>query len=131
MDPNIQSAHIIGLSETRFVQRDSSSNYSMTGFKLLRNDQQQQTQTTRPPHGLAIYVKDTVTVMNYHCYSTSAFEFMVMKTKYFQKDQQVVVVYKSPSLSLKKFVSELKQEIRNHIDTRKPLVILGDFNIDI
>ena len=44
MDPNIQSAHIIGLSETRLVQRDSSSNYSMTGFKLLRNDQKQQTQ---------------------------------------------------------------------------------------
>ena len=124
IDPNIQSAHIIGLSETRLLQRDSSSNYSMTGFKLLRNDLNQQTQTTRPPHGLAIYVKDT------HCYSTPTSEFMVVK-KYLQKEEQIVVVYKSPGLSLKKFVPELKQELRNHIDTREPLVIIGDFNIDI
>ena len=45
MNSNILSAHIIGLSETRLVQRDSSSNYSMTGFKLLRNDQKQATNT--------------------------------------------------------------------------------------
>ena len=91
----------------------------------------QQTQTTRPSHGLAIYVKDSVNVLNYHCYSPPTFEFMVVKTKYLQKEEQIVVVYKSPALSLKKFVSELKQELRNHIDTREPLVIIGDFNIDI
>jgi hypothetical protein len=44
------------------AEYSSYENYEIEGFTLLRNDQKQYSdQLTRPPHGLAVYVrKDAV-----------------------------------------------------------------------
>ena len=130
-DQNILSAHVIGLSETRLVKRDCALNYTIPGFQLIRNDQVQQKDTTRPPHGLAIYIKDDVDVLNQYCYSTYSFEFVSITVKYFNIEKQVIVVYKSPKLSLQGLISVIKEELSTHFDSKKPFVIIGDFNIDL
>ncbi|XP_060561861.1 uncharacterized protein LOC132721554 [Ruditapes philippinarum] len=131
VDQNILSAHVIGFSETRLVQRDENSDYSINGFQLFRNDQNQMTQRFRPPHGLALYVKDDVIVSKFQCYSTKDLEWISIHADYMDKQMQIVMVYKSPGRPLHKLISNLEKELFPHIDFGKSLLIMGDFNIDI
>ncbi len=130
VEQNILSAHIIGFSETRLAQRDSNSDFSIDGYQLIRNDQKQ-TKQTRPPHGLAMYVRDDVTIFYCHHYSITDFELTIIKVNHCLLQIQIVIVYKSPGFSLHNLISTMNREIVQHLDPSKPLVILGDFNIDV
>ena len=44
---------------------------------------------------------------------------------------QVVVVYKSPSSPFSSLIKNFEKELLPRVDQSKPLVIIGDFNIDI
>ncbi|XP_053376955.1 uncharacterized protein LOC123529214 [Mercenaria mercenaria] len=61
-DRNLLSTHIFGLAETRLNQPDSDSDYAIEGYCLIRNDQIGYNPCKRPPHGLAIYVRDDTVI---------------------------------------------------------------------
>ena len=44
---------------------------------------------------------------------------------------QFVVLYKRPNMSNHDFTRLMDRELRPHLDASKPLVIIGDFNLDI
>jgi hypothetical protein len=58
-DPNILNGDIVALAEIRLVAADQNTKYSLPGFQdCIRNDQKQTNNTTRPPHGLALYLRN-------------------------------------------------------------------------
>ena len=44
---------------------------------------------------------------------------------------QIVMIYNSPGHSLQNLTSMLQNELVEHVDPQNPLVIMGDFNIDV
>lgn len=130
VEQNVLSSHVIGFAETRLTQKDENCIYTIHGYQLIRNDQNPNNQTVRPPHGLAVYVRDDVIISNYKCSSSSAFEFIVLETIYQLEQMQIVMVYNSPGRSLHNLISVLQDRLLKYVDLQKSLVIMGDFNID-
>ena len=58
-------------------------------------------------------------------------EFIVVGTHHHLIDLQVVVVYKSPSSSFSTFSNIFEKVLVPHVDKFKPLVIIGNFNINV
>lgn len=143
-EPNIIDADIIGFCETRLCGQDCDTSFKIEGYQLLRNDQNvsQQTQTIsceeeavhsrRPPHGLAVYVKQRIKVSDVHNFSTDLLEFTSIVatlnndlTKY-----QIVFLYKSPKCPFSILKHELSQCLQPVLAKQSKLIIAGDFIID-
>ena len=62
---NVKANHIICasdgifLAETRLIHSDDDDTYKITGFEVSCRIDQLWNQTTRPPHRLISYVRDT------------------------------------------------------------------------
>ncbi|XP_070561973.1 uncharacterized protein [Ptychodera flava] len=129
-DSNYLNADVIGIAESRLMNSDHTDTYALPGFhSVIRNDQQQTT-TTRPPHGLAVYVQKTYTVISTHHFSSNDIEYSFVNVK--SNDNrllQIVFVYKSQSCS----VSTLRENVHtisSLIDPTHSFLIIGDFNIN-
>ena len=131
VEQNIISSHVMGFAETRLMQKDENCVYTIHGYQLIRNDQNQNQQTVRPPHGLALYVRDDVIISKCKCCSTNKFECVVLETLHQLTQMQIVMIYNSPGHSLQNLTSMLQNELAEHVDPQNPLVIMGDFNIDV
>ena len=130
-DYNLLSAHVIGFAETRLHQNDDTIDYNIHGYRLIRNDQETNIQANRPSHGLAIYVNDDVGVTPVLSYSSQKLEFTSINIEHVLCEMQIVVLYKSPGLSYHNLKSLLERKLVPHLDVAKPLLVIGDFNINI
>ncbi|XP_060573123.1 uncharacterized protein LOC132731041 [Ruditapes philippinarum] len=130
-DQGLLSCDIIGLAETRLHENDNDTSYQIQGYHLIRNDQCTASTSERPPHGLLIYVKADVLVKSADCFSSQNFEFVLLNVARELSEMQVVVLYKSPKMSDSAFRTMLTEKLFPHLVPHKPLVILGDFNIDV
>ncbi|XP_069110076.1 ATP-dependent DNA helicase PIF1-like [Argopecten irradians] len=129
-DPNIQSADIIGICESRLVDTDLHESYEIPGFITHRLDEDH-TGNTRPNHGLVVYVKEGITVSRLQSHRYDGIEYMIIDTKVKEADIQVIYLYKTPKLGVQSFLKALTDHLKPCIDRSKPLFILGDFNINI
>ena len=131
-DPNILNADVIGLAETRLITDDSYEDYDLQGYNFFRTDQEQTDHRTRPPHGLALYVKDTIEVKDIKDFSSPNLEFVAADLVGSKGHVQVVVVYKSPKCRFQEFkrlcINELLPILNVSLSDQ---VIMGDFNFDI
>jgi hypothetical protein len=60
---NYTSADVICFAESQLIHSDENEQYRIEGFhNVIRNDQKP-TGNTRPPHGIAIYVKNSCTLL--------------------------------------------------------------------
>jgi hypothetical protein len=130
-DQGLLSCDIIGLAETRLHENDNDSSYQIQGYHLIRNDQCTTSTSERPPHGLLIYVKDDVLIKSTDSFSSQNFEFVLLNVARELSEMQVVVLYKSPKMSDSAFRTMLTEKLIPHVVPHKPLVILGDLNIDV
>ena len=96
---------------------------------MIRNDQSPSSNIVRPPHGSVLYAKNDVTVVNSFSYNTEDLEFIIIDGHHHLIDLQIVVVYKSPSTSNYTFSNSFEKVLVPRVDKKKPLVIIGDFNI--
>ena len=128
-DPNYGSASIIAIAESRLTNEDSDSDYAMQGFTLFRNDQHSHNQH-RPSHGLAVYVKEEIDVQIVDLYSSKHIEWMFLKPNINDSDIQIICIYNSNDTSHQTLTSTFLQYLYPLIDHCKPLVIIGDFNIN-
>ena len=80
-DQNLLSSHIIGLAETRLHQFDNNCDYQLHGYKLIRNDQETNSMGHRPPHGLAVYVKNDVQITSEFLHTSRLLEFILLTAK--------------------------------------------------
>ena len=56
---NICASDVNFLAETRLIYSDDDDTYKLPGFEDSCKNNQLWNQTTRPPHGLVSYVRDT------------------------------------------------------------------------
>lgn len=120
---------MIGIAETRLISRDRDENYEIEGFTLLRNDQKQcSDQLTRPPHGLAVYVRKDA-VLEYVNFSTPLLEFMILDI-FYKGHIQVVFVYKAPACKLEHFKEVFLSDVLRNLNIQQSnILIIGDFNL--
>lgn len=131
-DPNILNADVIGLAETRLTNDDRSECYNIQGYNFIRKDQAQTHYGTRPPHGVALYVRNTVAVLEIKEFSCSNLEFIAADTIGTKGHMQVVIMYKSPQCTLQQFKDVCIKELLPFLNVKQSnLVIMGDFNFDL
>ena len=128
-----QYYHLFSIRErekqSRLTNEDSDSDYAMHGFTLFRNDQHSHNQH-RPSHGLAVYVKEEIDVQIVDLYSSKHIEWMFLKPNINDSDIQIICIYNSNDTSHQTLTSTFLQYLYPLIDHCKPLVIIGDFNIN-
>ncbi len=129
-DPNYTSADVIAFVETRLTTADDNSEYELPNFQpIVRNDQKQTSQI-RPPHGIAVFIKMSYSILQAVHYSDPHLEYSIIVIDRAQNDiLQVVVIYKAhncPVVLLKQCMCD----IAKNIDMSKSFIVIGDFNID-
>ena len=130
-DANYKAADVLAFAESRLSHNDHSDDYRFEGFHdVIRNDQKQ-VHNRRPPHGLALYVRDSYTVSDVHHFSSNELEYSFLKIKSDPKPtMQVLALYKSNTCHLDVFRNELRC-MKNLIGDSDQFLIVGDFNIDV
>ena len=131
-DRNYLYADIIGIAESRLNSSDKDETYCLKGFqKIIRNDQKSST-ALRPPHGIAIYVRESVYVQQEQHHQTDEIEFSIVTVinKFIpDKTIQLAFVYKSHACNAELLLQTMTT-LKSKTDSRYPLAVLGDFNTD-
>ena len=128
-DQNVLSAHVIAFAESRLCNRDLDTDYAMQGFTLIRNDQH--SDSARPPHGLAVYIKNGTEIINSVNYSDEKVDFSYVHIKFCSVEKHIIFVYKSPTSSFLSFKASFISNMLNLLDKSDDITILGDFNMDL
>jgi hypothetical protein len=132
-EPNITRADVIGFAESRLVCRDLDEDYSLPGFAMpIRNDQSQANATTRPYHGLVLYVKTEFIIEDIVRFSSPLVEFIMADTISGRGHMQTVLLYKAPECGLQDLKEALISRLLPIPNIRHSnIMIMGDFNLDI
>ena len=130
-DCTFTDSDIICLAETRLYNNDRDADYSINGFlPIIRNDQLYTLHGMRPPHGLAVYVKECHQIVCSKAISTDKFEGLVVGiiTRSL-KLYTIIVVYKAPKCTFEDFKSYIGSLLTFQLFDK--LIIVGDFNFDL
>ena len=126
-DFSFTDADVICVAETRLCQHDQDVDYSIKGFlPIIRSDQDARAISVRPPHGLAIYVKNCHETLSKDKFESLAVNILNLRSN---KLYTVLVVYKAPTCSVGDFKAYI-QSVRNFKISDR-LIIVGDFNFDV
>ena len=131
-DSTFTKADIICFAETRLQTTDPDSDYLINGFRpIIRCDQQAKSKYVRPPHGLAMYVKNCHEVISSQTLSTDMVEGLVVNVlnTHSQNLYTIIVVYKAPQCSFELFKVHVGSFL--HLQLSNKLIIVGDFNFDV
>ena len=131
-DETFTDADVICLAETRLSHNDQDVDYALEGFlPIVRNDQRENIHGVRPPHGLAIYVKDCHKIVSSETLSTEKFEALTVKVMEVRSHHiyTILLVYKAPLCRFEDFREHMK--ILSRLQSSEKLIIVGDFNFDI
>ena len=130
-DANYKAADLLAFAESRLSHNDDNDDNIFEGFHdIIRNDQKY-LHNRRPPHGLALFVRDSYTVSDVHHFSSDELEYSFLKIKCDLKAAiQVLVLYKSNTCRVDVFRNELKC-MKNLCCDSDHFLIVGDFNIDV
>lgn len=130
-DPYVYSVDIIGIGESRLIDTDKNEYFQLNNFTMIRNDAQRPDNGGRPSHGLVVYLKDTLDIVDVSLFSTVKVEFVVIKAVKLGALVQCVFLYKQPKCSSTHFMKILKEKVKPLVNLEKHLFIVGDFNIDV
>ena len=131
-DASFTDADVICMAETRLQQSDLDSDYSIKGFRqMIRSDQKEIMSGMRPPHGLAMYIKNCHKIVSSEALSTCKFESLAVNILNVRSNSiyTLITVYKAPTCSFEDFKTGIRSLRCFH--TSEKLVIVGDFNFDV
>ena len=130
-DANYKAADVLAFAESHLSHNDHSDDYRFEGFHDVIKNDQKHLHNRKPPHGLALYVRDSYTVSDVHHFSSNELEYSFLKIKSDPKPMmQVLALYKSNTCHLDVFRNELRC-MKNLIGDYDQFLIVGDFNIDV
>lgn len=103
----------------------------MEGYLTLFNHEKR-SDSYRPHHGIALYVKEDHLMTCISKFSNTLLEFITALIHFRDLGEvKIVVLYKFPACSFKEFEREVMLHLKPFVDTEKKLIILGDFNFDL
>ena len=126
-DLNYSSADISIFSETRFINSDHDSMYTIDGYDLFGNDSQSFNETTRPFGGTAIYSRIKFISGHPYNFNKNSVEITVMRCMDLPH-VTIIGVYRSPKVPLRQLCAALTQVLSH--STTSYNVFIGDFNIN-
>ncbi len=129
-DGNLRSSDVIAICESRLKKSEADDIYAIEQYAMHRNDQNLK-DTRRPPHGLVTYIRDDIAVSDSKHYSSEDFEssfFVVHSTTISVK---ILVMYRAPGSSRTLFMHKFREMCKEITTNNMPLLILGDFNLDV
>lgn len=131
-EPNILAADVVGFAETRLCARDEDMHFSLNRFKLIRFDETAYQSTSRPHHGLAIYIKQNFEIQKVVKHRSHSCEFIMTALHSISKGfYQYVIIYKYPKSSQADLKEDICSHLRPVVDISSKLFIMGDFNIQV
>lgn len=119
---------IIALCETRLSNTETDNEYNIEGYTMIRLDSRPSTQN-RTPHGLLIYVRDTICVNSTNIYSTINIEALAINITYDTTTYKIILLYKTPTCTNENLFTCL-QWCKQLYTTKDNIIIVGDFNTD-
>ena len=126
------AADVIGFKESQLCARNQSVHFALRRFKLIRLDDTGYGSLNRPPHGLALYMKEYLEVQKLVKLQCQSCEFIFAALISRQKGYfQVVILYTYLKSSQRDFKTDVQCHLRPVVDLNTKLVILGDFNIQL
>ena len=131
-DSTFLNADVICFAETRLHEHDLDIDYAIEGFlPVIRSDQIDKLHNMRPPHGLAIYVRNCHHVVSTHKVSTKQFESVAIDVmnSHSSSVYSIIVVYKAPSCRFEDFKKQLMS--LSQLRLSEKLIIIGDFNFNV
>ena len=129
VDTNYTSADILILAETRLIQSDNNNTFNLDDYIFYRNDQPCNT-VQRPYHGMAIYINSDLSITHVYNFSKPDFEAILLNATKNTIDFQVLGIYKQPKTTYQQLKHYL-QSLEPLLDKNLPLLITGDFNINV
>lgn len=129
-DPNIKAADIVAFAESRLKPSDPSQNFSLPGFQLIRHDQLTNFNAQRPPHGLIMFIRENVRVLETELISYDNFEAI---SAYINPSTtglilHLLIVYVSPTCKWHSLKCHLSNCLSTY-DLSEHNIIIGDFNM--
>ena len=126
----MKAASVLGVCETRLKEGEDLSRYKMNNYEF-HHIEQSILSKQRPYHGVAVYVTSQFPSNPRFSISTDSFECIALDIYIpsIESNIQVVMCYKQPKTSNKMLFTELHRMMEG-IDSTKPVIIMGDFNID-
>lgn len=128
-EKNMHASDIIAISESRLKDTDRNEDYELPGFHIHRFDETNATNGARSYRGIVVYSKlefiaikklflseDVETVQCYFCHNNRLY--------------QVVFLYCSPQNTSLSKLSNVLHHLLNILDNDKPIIIMGDTNVD-
>lgn len=128
---NLIDCNLIILSETRLCGADNDKDYNIPGFtKMYRNDAIHKGYN-RPAHGLIMYVKCGIQVLEVQKYSDLYFEaiYICICQAGEEKPEQIVGLYISPKITWNLFEHHFNKFMKQIDTTSTNTTIIGDFNM--
>jgi hypothetical protein len=123
---NIIAADIIILAETWLSQKHGCDMFALTGFNQLRMDSQHNI----GHRGMIMFTKKALDVMSTSFHQTPRIEMIQCVLKHKDQVWTIVGIYKPPTTAYTTLLAEL-EVCMQMVDTTQPIVMMGDFNVDI
>ena len=96
----------------------------------MQNEPISPSSTTRPYHGLAIYIKHALAISQVSFYRSTQMEAICLTISKNEIKQQLVFLYRMHTANKAEFLRQITSNY-NTRDRSFPLTIMGDFNYDI
>jgi hypothetical protein len=123
---NLIACDIIVLAETWLHDAHCPSSFHLDGFQQLRMDS-----VHRPKHrGMMMFIKSGVLIMATGQQQTPHLETMTCTVKVGNDQWTIIGLYKPPLTSYTNLIEELQLRLQT-IDMTKPVILLGDLNVDL
>lgn len=127
---NMHASDIIAISKSRLNDTDRNEDYDLPGFHIHRFDETNANNGGRSYRGIVVYSKlefieikklflseDVETVLSCFCHNNKLY--------------QVVFLYSSPQKTSLSKLCNVLHHLLNILDIDKPIIIMGDTNVDI
>ena len=131
VNSNLINCNIIILSETCLCDSDNDEDYTISGFtKMYRNDAIQEGHS-RPAHGVIMYVKWDIQVLEVQKYSDPHFEaiYICLCRAGEQKPIQIIGLYISPKITWNLFEHHFNKFMKPIDTISTNTIIISDFNM--
>ena len=127
---NICAAEVFFLAETKLTKNDSTSEYIIPDFQEPYRNDQTSHDSSRPPHGIISYIRNTVKVIEKQKWTSLIFEGILLCVQHtlFRIPIQLIGLYIAPQCKYTNFTRCFDQ-LMTDVDFTSTIIIMGDFNM--